>query len=148
MPSVGVRGRFAKTVAQLKDLPSLFELDIQCGHVLGPKQKAETFGYWIVNGAAELYPGYASRKWEMFSVQSSRCSQNHPDATTIVLNAAYTAIAAAGEAAQAKVRDILRAEEQSIWVKWAPSSAGVCRRFLLPVTPSLEQDLMKGISQY
>lgn len=104
------------------------------------KQKAETFGYWIVNGAAELYPGYASRKWEMFSVQSSRCSQNHPDATTIVLNAAYTAIAAPGEAAQAKVRGILRAEKRSIWVKWAPSSVGVCRRFLLPVTPSLSNE--------
>jgi hypothetical protein len=80
-------------------------LDIQCGHFFGHKRKAEDFGYQIVN-AAEPHLGYASRKWEMFGVQSSRCSQNHPDAATIVLDAATTAIAATGQAAQVKVRAI------------------------------------------
>jgi len=42
----------------------------------------------------------------MFGVQSSRCSQNHPDAATIVLDAVTTAIAATGQAAQVKVRAI------------------------------------------
>jgi hypothetical protein len=78
-------------------------LDIQCGHVFGHKRKIKGFGYQIVNDAAELH---ASRKWEMFGTQSSRCIQNHPDAATIVLDAATTAIAARARAAQAKVRAI------------------------------------------
>jgi hypothetical protein len=81
-----------------------------------------------------VLPNYASRKRETFGVQSPRRSQNHPDATTIVLDTSYTAIAATGEAAQVKVRGHV-AENLYTWAKIVAESSGLCRFFLPPFHP-------------
>jgi len=98
-----------------------------------PQAESRSFRLLDWKRFCRTHLGYASRKWETFGVQSPRCSRNHPDATTIVLDAATITIATISETAQAKVRAYLRAEKRSTWVKWVPSSGSVCRRFLLPV---------------